>query len=46
MTRNQRRSGRWVEAKIEPAIGEVWRRQVLHWNNPWVFTALLSNSVE
>jgi hypothetical protein len=29
MARNHRHSGRWVEAKIVPAIGEVWRRQAL-----------------
>jgi hypothetical protein len=30
MARNQIRSGRCVEAKIVPAIGEVCRRQSVH----------------
>jgi len=34
MARNHSRSGRWVEAKMVPAIGEVWRRHALHWNRP------------
>jgi hypothetical protein len=40
MARNHTRSGRWVEAKIVAAIGEVWRRQALHWNSPRVATSL------
>src|SRR5674476_443608 len=29
-----------IFAKIVPAIGEVWRRQTLHWNSPRVLTSL------
>jgi hypothetical protein len=39
MARNHRHSGTWVEAKIVPAMGEVWRRQALHWNRPRDFTS-------
>src|ERR1700721_2111865 len=39
MARNHSRSGRCVEAKIVPAIGEVWRRQLLHWNSPRLITS-------
>ena len=38
MARNQVRSGRLVEAKIVPAIGEVCRRQAVHWKRCRVFT--------
>src|SRR3954447_15087677 len=32
MARNHSRSGRWVDAKMVPAVSEVWWRQALHWN--------------
>src|SRR6185437_16298667 len=38
MARNQVRSGSLVDAKMVPAIGEVCRRQAVHWNRPRLLT--------
>ncbi len=40
IARNHVRSGSLVDAKIVPAIGDVWRRQVLHWNKSRVLSSL------
>src|SRR6476620_5812552 len=40
MARNHSRRGKWVEAKMVPAVSEVCSRQALHWNNLRVVTSL------